>query len=170
MELRQPKPITQSSLWPDFQKKIHLKIGRFDQMSQLYTLCKIFQIKTKVFLTVLLKFFSCETNKFWKYLVIIKSYVKMFVIMAKICLRKKCYNFGLNSDTSLKILYNSFKAINYNMKIFRLLPFNLIEKQAIKQCHGRVGQGRFITNIPSTCGNIFFCSWIMCLKSMLSDR
>ena len=123
-----------------------------------------------MFLTVLLKFFSCETKKFWKYLVIIKSYVKMFVIMAKICLRKKCYNFGLNSDTSLKILYNSFKAINYNMKIFRLLPFNLIEKQAIKQCHGRVRQGRFITNIPSTCGNIFFCSWIMCLKSMLSDR
>ena len=39
----------------------------------------------------------------------------MYVKMARIHLFKKCYDFGIGEDNSIKIYYNNFKASNYVM-------------------------------------------------------
>ena len=53
-KFRRPEPITPGSPWPNFEKS-HVKIGRFDQKINFYTLY-FFQIETKVIQIDLLTF------------------------------------------------------------------------------------------------------------------
>ena len=54
---------------------------------------------------------------------------------------------------------------------FSLVFFNITEKEAIKQRYGRVGPGRFTTDIVSVFENcFFFVPWTMFLKSKLSEN
>ena len=50
---------------------------------------------------------SRELIKPWKYSVVHELYAKIYVRIAIIRLRKKCYNLGKNEDISMKTLYDN---------------------------------------------------------------
>ena len=62
--------------------------------------------------------------------------------MAKICLRKKCYNFGTKEKIFMKSIYDNFKASNYVMQNFLVRTLNTFEKYTVKERYDRVVPGR----------------------------
>ena len=65
-------------------------------------------------------------NQILQKIVVPKFYAKMYEKIAKIRLSKKCNNFWINKDMSIKIEYDNFKANKYVILKFQVRIFQHI--------------------------------------------
>ena len=64
---------------------------------------------------------------------VLELYAKMYVKMLKIRLRKKCYNFGTNKKSILKLDTTVLRPVALLCQCFEFVYFNRFEKKTVKE-------------------------------------
>ena len=73
---------------------------------------------------------------------VLELYAKVYVKMAKIRLQKKCDNFVINKDSSVKFDTTIIRPVPMLCKSLKFVSSNIFEKYGVKERHGRAGSGR----------------------------